>query len=147
MIGLTRLRTLGIAALAAAVLLLALPAAGLAAEESVHTPESLSAFESQLKAKQVASVTVNKRLRSMRVTLTDGKLYLAKYPPKDSAVWIAKLKAEHLNVTVLTPTQAKKEIGKKPVKHKIRYIVGGVVLVLIVIGVVVLLLRRRRQVD
>jgi hypothetical protein len=123
------------------------PAVATAAEEGVHVPELLSAFEAQLKAKQVASVTFNKRLRSMRVTLTDGKLYLAKYPPKDSAAWIAKVKAANVSVTVLTPTQAKKEAGKKPVKHKIRYIVGGVVLVLIVIGVVVLLLRRRRQVD
>ena len=131
-----------------AVLCLALPAVAAAAEEGIaYTNESLPAWEAQLKAKQIESVTLNKFVRSMRTTLKDGRHVLAKYPKKDEKVYLAKLEAAHVPVSVLANTQAKKEAKKKPYKHKIRYIVGGVLIVVIVIGGIVLLLRRRRVAD
>jgi ATP-dependent Zn protease len=137
-----------LAAAIIAVLCLALPAAAVAAEEGIaYTNISLPAWEAKLKDRQIESVTLNKFLRTLRTTLKDGSHVLAKYPKKQEKVFLAKLEAAHVPVNVLTSTQAKKETKKKPAKHKIRYIVGGVVIVLIVIGVIVLLLRRRRVAD
>ena len=57
------------------------------------------------------------------------------------------LQKKHVKVTVLTPAAAKTEASKTPAKHKIRYIVGGVVIVLIVIGLIVYFVRRRGMRD
>jgi hypothetical protein len=51
-------------------------------------------------------------------------------------------------VTVLAKGAAEKEAkAKKPAKHKIRYIVGGVLVLVIVIVVGVLAVNRRRRRD
>jgi ATP-dependent Zn protease len=121
-----------------------------AAEESpiLYTPESEAAFTQQLNAKKVESVIVNKRLRSLRVTLKDGTHVLAKYPKKQSEQTIAKLHAKGVVVTVLAPKQAEKEAGKaKSHHHKIRYIVGGVLIIVIIVVIGVLLFNRRRRQD
>ncbi len=129
-----------------AVLCLAVPTAAAAAEEGItYTNISLPAWEAKLNAHQIESVTINKFVRTLRTTLKDGSHVLAKYPKKNEHVFLAKLAAAHVPVGVLSNTQAKKEAKKKPAKHKIRYIVGGVIIVIIVIGVIVLLLRRRRM--
>jgi hypothetical protein len=133
-----------------AVLCLATPAVAAAAEETTitYTTEPITTWEAQLNGKQIEKVTVNKFVRTLRTTLKDGTHVLAKYPRKGEKPFIAKLEAAHVPVSVLTPTQARSEakLKKKPVKHKIRYIVGGVLIVVIVIGGIVLLLRRRRSV-
>jgi N-dimethylarginine dimethylaminohydrolase len=121
-----------------------------AAEEPtiVYTPESEATFKQQLDAKKIESVVINKRLRSMRITLKDGSHVLAKYPKKQSAAAIAELHTKGVSVTVLSSTQAKKEAGKsKATHHKIRYIVGGVVIVVIVVVIGVLLFNRSRRSD
>jgi hypothetical protein len=122
------------------------PIAGAAAE--VATPisyrfEQLAEWEKQLGEGQVVAVTVNKRLRSLRTTLKNGQHVLAKYKAKGLPKAQAALSAKHVPVTVLTPTEAAKEV--KPVHHKLRYIVGGIVIVVIVIVVAVLLFDRRRK--
>ena len=145
----TRAFTTALATLVVAVAMAFTAASALAAEEAVvvhYTPESLPQFESQLHGGQIASVTFNKRLRTMRITLKDGTHVLAKYPPKSSAVWIKNVEARHVPVTILTPTEAKKE-QKSSHHHKLRYIAGGILLLVIIIVVVVVLLRRRRNQD
>jgi ATP-dependent Zn protease len=109
-----------------------------------YQPESYAEFEKKLAAGQVQSVTINKRLRSLRITLKDGRYVLAKYKPKEETKVAAVLTGDHVPVVVLSSTAALAEVTAKPAHHKIRYIAGGVLIVVIVIVVVVLFLRRRR---
>jgi ABC-type nickel/cobalt efflux system permease component RcnA len=117
----------------------------LAAEGTQH--ESEAEFAKQLAAKEVKAVTINKRLRSMRVTLADGRHVLARYPKKQEPQTASRLRARGVAVTVLSKHDAEKEAGPKKAHHKIRYIVGGAVILVIVIAGAVLLVSRRRRRD
>jgi hypothetical protein len=133
---------LALASLAA----LGAPVVGAAAE--VATPisyqkETLAEWEKQLGEGQIVAVTANKRVRSLRTTLKNGQHVLARYKAKGLPKVEAALRVRHVPVSVLTPTEAAKEV--KPVHHKLRYIAGGIVIVVIVIVVAVLLLDRRRK--
>jgi hypothetical protein len=142
---------------AAAALLLALSLAlcgllgGVAiADEAgaiVYTHESDAEFAKQLAAREVESVIVNKRLRTMRATLADGRHVLAGYPKHEEPATVARLKAHGATVTILTKKQASKEAKKGKHHRRIRYIVGGAVILVIVIAVAVLLVNRRRRRD
>jgi hypothetical protein len=137
--------------LALSVALGASPVAALAAESGAITyvKESEADFAKQLAAKQVREVTINKRLRTMRATLADGRHFLAKYPKKSVPQTIARLQKAGVGVTVLSKGEAEKEAKAKPKSshHKIRYIVGAVVIVVIVIVAAVLIVNRRRRRD
>jgi ATP-dependent Zn protease len=132
------------------VLCLAVPAVA-AAEEEGTTAEaakvSLAEWEAKLSSKQVKSVTVNTYTHALKTTLRNGSEVVAKFPKKDEKPYVAKIRAAHVPLTVLSGKAARKESKKKPHKHKIRYIVGGVLIVIIVIGGTVFLLRRRRVHD
>ncbi len=133
-------------ALVACALLLPIAAAA-AATPPAYQAESLATYEQQLAGGQVASVTVNKRLRSLRVTLKDGRYVLAKYKPKGEPEAVAALQAKHVPVTVLAPAEAKAEVPKKAVHHKLRYIAGAIVIVVIVIVAAVLFISRKRRFE
>jgi len=107
--------------------------------------EDEAAFRQQLAARQIRSVTINKRLRTLRVTLKDGRHVLAHYPPKTEPQVARELKAKGVAVAVLSKGQAQAEAKKIPHHHKIRYIVGGVVIALVVVAVVVYFIRRQRH--
>jgi hypothetical protein len=114
----------------------------------LYTKEPFKSYEEQLAAGQVKEVTINKRLRSVRVTLTDGRHVVAKYKPHEESRVRSKLVARHIPVHVLSSGEAKgiAERGKTKVHHKIRYIVGGVAIGLVVIiGAVVFYRRRGRE--
>lgn len=130
--------------LACAALLLAAGAAGAAIAPS-YQPESYKTYEQQLAGGHIQAVTVNKKLRSLRVTLKDGSYVLAKYGPKEEPKNVAALEAKHVPVTILTPTEAAKQVTKKTVKHKLRYIAGGIVIIVILIVGAVLYINRKRQ--
>jgi hypothetical protein len=116
----------------------------------VYAPESFSEYQQQLAAGKIKAVTINRRLRSLRVTLTDGRYVLAHYEPRGQKKVDAELKLHGVPLKLLTPAEAAKEVGnkklkaKKPVKHKLRYIAGGVLIVVIIIVGAVLVVRRRR---
>jgi hypothetical protein len=134
-----------VASLACASLLAGPVAAG--AATIVYAPEGLSVYEQQLNSGKIRAVTVNKRLRSLRVTLDDGSYVLAHYAPKQEQTTVAALEAKHVPVVVLTSTEASKQLKsepKKPAKHKLRYIAAGVLVIVILIIAAVLLIRRRR---
>jgi ATP-dependent Zn protease len=135
--------------LAASLALSGLAGVALAAEGTiVYTHESEAEFAKQLAAKQVKSVEINKRLRTMRVTLADGSHVLASYPKKQEPQTAARLQAHGVSVTVLSKGDAEKELGKKKSSHhKIRYIVGGVLVLVIVVVVAVLVVNSRRRRD
>jgi hypothetical protein len=134
--------------LAVLLALLALFAGGATARAAETTPtythETLSQALAQLKAGEIQSVVVNKRLRSLRITLKDGSHVFAKYGKKEGPKYYAQITAKGIPLSFLTVTAAKKEQEHATTHHKIRYIVGGVVIVGIVIAAVILIMRRRR---
>ncbi len=131
-------------ALACAALMLTASSAAAAITPN-YQPETFKAYEQQLASGQIQAVTVNKKLRSLRVTLKDGSYVLAKYAPKEEPKSLAALEAKHVPETILTPTEAAKPVAKKPVHHKLRYLAGGIVIVVIVIVGAVLYINRKRQ--
>lgn len=121
--------------------------AGASAATVVYKHEGEPEYQRQLQAGQIGSVTINKRLRTLRVTLTDGTHVLARYPPHHEPEVLAALRGKGVTVTILTKSQAQSEAKKAPVHHKLRYIVGGIVIVVIIIVAVVLLVDRRRKLS
>ena len=107
--------------------------------------ESEAAFRQQLAARQIRAVTINKRLRTLRITLKDGRYVLARYPAHTEPRVARELKAKGAAVSVLSKAQAEAQAKKVPRHHKIRYIVGGVVIALVVVAAVVFLIRRQRR--
>jgi len=150
MIGPKRLPTprrisLPVACLALACLAAVAPASAAAEATVTYTHESRQAYEQQLAAKQIQSVTFNKRLRSMHITLTNGQHMLVKYGKGEQPTLAAQLQGKRIPVTVLKPAEAQAEAKNVPVHHKIRYIVGGVVIAIVVVVGAVLLINRRRK--
>ncbi|MGD0454530.1 MAG: ATP-dependent metallopeptidase FtsH/Yme1/Tma family protein [Solirubrobacteraceae bacterium] len=146
MIATTRVsRTAKIAACVALLACISLLTTAVASGAVAYQKESFAEYQQQLASGQVQAVTINKRVRSVRVTLKDGRYVLAKYKPKEEPAVAAALAAKHVPVTVLTPTEAVKELKAKPVHHKLRYIVGGIAIVVIVIVGAVLYIARKRK--
>ena len=121
------------------------PVAPAAEAKVTYEHESEAAYEKQLAAGQVQAATFNKRVRTIHVTLKDGRHMLVRYPPHHQTALAAALQAKHVPVTVLKPAGAIKEASKIPVHHKIRYIAGGILIAVIVIVASVLLIDRRRK--
>ncbi len=117
--------------------------AALAAAEVTYQKESEQEWRSQLGSGQIATVIINKRARSLRTTLKDGRYVLANYPPKESGRVEGELTAKHVPFSVLSKAEAEKLAKKAPVHHKIRYIAGGILVGIIVVVGGVLLYRRR----
>jgi ATP-dependent Zn protease len=146
--------TRGLASLLLALVMCLAPAIVISAAEAAegtisYQHESESDFAKQLAAGEVKAVTINKRVRTMRTTLADGRHVLARYPKHEEPQVAARLKAKGVEVAVLNKALAEKQAAeKKPVHHKLRYIAGGVLIVVILIVVAVLVVnRRRRQQD
>jgi cobalamin biosynthesis Mg chelatase CobN len=154
-LGRRRQRALGVLAarparlLYAAVLgmlvLLAAAVPSLGAEE--FTREELPKYEQQLAAKQVASASVNKFLRTVDATLKNGEKVVVRIAKGKDDSAIAALHAAGAKVTVLSSKQAR---SAKPEKrahthHKKRdaIIIAIVVVVLLVLVGGFLWLRRR----
>jgi len=149
---LTPTRQLASAVLLALCLALAIPAAALATEGTAppkYIHESKEEFEQQLAKGEIKAAEFNGKLRSLHITTKDGTLYLYRYEKKGAPKLKNELKAKHIHYTVLTPSAASKEAKELPKhsKHKIRYIVGGVVILLVVIGAIVFFVRRRNMRD
>jgi hypothetical protein len=146
MIGPTRAFLLRIAAPALLCLALAPAAPASAAEGTVHyVKESLAEYEHQLSSRQITAATINRRVGSVRLTLKSGEHFLVHYLAHEEPKVSAALAAKHVPVTVLKPAEALKEAKKAPVKHKLRYIAGGILIAVIIIVGAVLLVDRRRK--
>jgi hypothetical protein len=129
------------------LLVLAPLAAGAGAAEGTVTykHESEAEFRQQLAARKIQRAIVNKRLRTLRLTLTDGTHVLAAYPKHEEPATVTRLKGAGVTVTILSKSAASKEAKEAKHGHHIRYIIGGIVVVVIVIVAVVLLVNRRRR--
>jgi hypothetical protein len=121
------------------------PVAPAAEAKVTYQHESQAAYEKQLAAGQVQDATFNKRVRTIRVTLKDGRHMLVRYAPRQEPALASQLQAKHVPVTVLKPAEAIKEASKIPVHHKLRYIAGGILIAVIVIVAAVVLIDRRRK--
>ena len=144
----SRLRTGACAGLCLASTLLAAAPVAIGAAGGVSYPrESEAAFRAQLAARRIRSAVINKRIRSVRLTLADGSHARAKYPPHQEPRVAAELKAKGVHVSVLSKTQAEKEAKNLPKHHKLRYIAGGILVAVIAVVAAVLLVNRRRQRD
>lgn len=138
----------GCLALTCLALLPAVPPASAAAGVTgvtVYQHESESAYEEQLASGQIRKATINKRLRSLHLTLRDGRHVLVKYPPKQEPRVLGQLKAKHVKLSILGKSAAVAEVKAKPTHHKLRYIAGGALLVVIAVVGTILYFRRRRR--
>ncbi len=140
--GLTRI---GRAALYVASAMLALSTATAHAATIVYLPVGETVFLHELDSGQVVAATINKRVRSVRVTLKDGSHVLVKYPAHHEPQTYAEIKAKGVPVAILTTSHAEAQRKSKPVHHKLRYIAGGILVVVIVVVAAVLIINRRRR--
>jgi hypothetical protein len=125
---------------------LASPAAAGAAEGTVtYTRESFQEYEKQLAAAEIKSVTINKKVRSVHITLKDGRHVLAKYAAHEEPKVASALEAKGVPVSILSKAAADQEAKKGVVHHKLRYIAGGILIAVIVVVGGVLLWDRRRK--
>jgi hypothetical protein len=125
-------------------ILLAALVLGASTAEAAFVHESLPEFETQLKGGQIREAAINRRLKTVRLTLTDGRHMLITYSRGEEPRVRSELEAKHVPVSVLNTAQAKKA-PKKAVKHKLRYIAGGIVVAIVVIVGGVMLYNRRKQ--
>jgi hypothetical protein len=117
-----------------------------AAEGTVHyVKESLTEYEHQLAAGQIAAATINRRIATVRLTLKNGEHFLVHYGRHQEPALAAALAAKHVPVTILKPAEQIAEAKKTPVHHKLRYIAGGILIAVIVVVGAVLLVDRRRK--
>jgi hypothetical protein len=148
MTGLKRVRPLCLITSVVFLVALALPVTGLAAAAPTYTKETKQAYEKQLDSGVIAEGTFNKKLRNLHIKTKNGELFLYHYEKKGEPALAQQLAAHHIRVTVLKSSEAAKEAEKKPAKHKLRYIAGGVlILVILIVGVVLLVNRRRGRED
>jgi cell division septal protein FtsQ len=137
---------LSLVCIAFGALLVAAPSL-LAAETTVHyQKESLQEYEKQLAGGQIQTARVNKKARSIRLRLNDGRHVLVKYGAGQEPTYVAQLRAKGISVTILQPAQASTK-AKKPVKHKLRYIAGGLLIVVVIVVGAVLLIDRKRKLS
>lgn len=126
-----------IAAVLACACLAALAGAAGAAKLS---QESMTTFQAQLNGGQVHAVVFHERVHKLHVSLSDGRKVVVVYAAAQQPQLLAQIKAKGVRVKF-----AKQKAAKKPVHHKLRYIVGGIAIAVIVVVVAVLLVDRRRK--
>ena len=124
--------------LALAAVVLAAPAG---AATTVHfQKESLSAYEGQLRRGEIHAVVFHPASPTghLHISLNNHLHFTAVYASSEQGRLVAEAEAAHARLDVL-PVAA-----KPAVKHKLRYIAGGILIVVIVVVLVVLLIGRRR---
>ena len=136
-------RSAGFPAMACLALILSVTAVSAGAAAIHFEKESLRAYEGQLHKGEVHAVTFHPGTGTghMHISLNNGGHMTVEYPASQQAKLIAAAQAANTPVKVANATAKPK---KAPVKHKLRYIAGGVLIVVIVVVLVVLLIGRRR---
>ncbi|HXP98974.1 MAG TPA: hypothetical protein VN845_02780, partial [Solirubrobacteraceae bacterium] len=74
--------------------------------------------------------------------MNNGTHYTVEYASTEQGKLVAQAQADHARVQVATVTVKK----TAPVKHKLRYIAGGILIVVIIVVLIVLLIGRRRAI-
>ncbi|HWX88133.1 MAG TPA: hypothetical protein VNX67_08165 [Solirubrobacteraceae bacterium] len=134
---------------ALAALCLALSAAVFAVPAgaaAVHfEKESLRAYEAQLRHGQVHALTFHPGTTTghLHISLNNGGHMTVVYAQTEQGKLVTQAQAANARVKVAAAVTKK----TTAVKHKLRYIAGGILIVLIVIVLTVLLIGRRRAVS
>jgi hypothetical protein len=119
---------------------------GIATAAAIHfQPESLPVLKGQLAHHEVRSLSFHPAPTGtgrVHVTLKDGRHMTVPYAASEQAQLVEQARGEGVHVTI---AKAKPKAAKKAVKHKLRYIAGGILVVVIVVVVAVLLVDRRRK--
>jgi magnesium-transporting ATPase (P-type) len=126
-------------ALAGAVL--AVPAGA----ATVHfEKESVQAYEAQLHHGQVHALTFHPGSTTghLHISLNNGGHMTVAYVETEQGKLVAQAQAANARVKIATATTKK----TTAVKHKLRYIAGGILIVVIIVVLIVLLIGRRRAV-
>jgi hypothetical protein len=126
------------AMLAAAVI--AVPAG---ATTIIHfTKEGVAAYEVQLHKGEVHALTFHPGTPTghLHISMNNGTHFTVAYASGEQAKLVAQAEGLHARVQIAT-VQVKKTA---PVKHKLRYIAGGILIVVIIVVLIVLLIGRRR---
>ncbi|MGA9876739.1 MAG: hypothetical protein WBQ21_13120 [Solirubrobacteraceae bacterium] len=126
------------ALLAAAVL--AVPAG---AATVIHfTTEGVPAYEAQLHHGEIHALTFHPGTTTghLHISMNNGSHFTVAYAASEQGKLVAQAQAGHARVQVATVTVKK----AAPVKHKLRYIAGGILIIVIIVVLIVLLIGRRR---
>ena len=104
--------------------------------------ESVGAYEAQLHHGEVHALTFHPGTSTghLHISLNNGNHMTVSYASSEQGKLVAQAQADHARVQVATVTVKK----AAPVKHKLRYIAGGILVVVIIVVLGVLLIGRRR---
>jgi hypothetical protein len=123
-----------------AAIVLAVPAG---AATVIHfQKESVGAYEVQLHHGEVHALTFHPGTPTghLHISLNNGGHMTVAYASGEQGKLVAQAQADHARVQIATVTVKK----AAPVKHKLRYIAGGILIVVILVVLMVLLIGRRR---
>jgi hypothetical protein len=106
--------------------------------------ESLKSYEAQLHKGEVHALTFHPGTGGLaghlHISLNNGEHMTVTYVAGEQGKLVAQAQAANARVKVAAATIKK----AAPVKHKLRYIAGGILIVVIVVVLIVLLVGRRR---
>jgi hypothetical protein len=104
--------------------------------------EDVQAYVVQLHKGEVHALTFHPGTTTghLHISMDNGKHYTVAYASSEQGKLVAEAQAGHARVQIAT-VQVKKTA---PVKHKLRYIAGGILIVVIIVVLIVLLIGRRR---
>jgi hypothetical protein len=107
----------------------------------------MQAYEGQLHKGEVHAVAVHPGSPTghLHISLNNGSHMSVAYASAEQAKLVAAARGANARVKIGSATAKAKKAA--PVKHKLRYIVGGILIVVIVVVLVVLLIGRRRAVS
>jgi hypothetical protein len=106
--------------------------------------ESLQAYEAQLSHGQVHALAFHPGATTghLHISLNNGGHMTVEYAVSDQGKLVTQAQAAKARVKIAAATTTK----TAAVKHKLRYIAGGILIVVIVVVLMVLLIGRRRAV-
>jgi hypothetical protein len=125
-------------------LAMVVPVAAAGAAKVHFEKESLQAYEAQLRHGQVHALTFHPGTTTghLHISLNNGGHMTVAYASSEQGKLVARAQASNARVKIATALTKK----TAAVKHKLRYIAGGILIVVIVVVLVVLLIGRRRAV-
>jgi hypothetical protein len=130
-------------AAACALLVAAVIALPAGAATVIHfQQEGVQAYVVQLHKGEVHALTFHPGTTTghLHISMDNGKHYTVAYASSEQGKLVAEAQAGHARVQIAA-VQVKKTA---PVKHKLRYIAGGILIVVIIVVLIVLLIGRRR---
>jgi hypothetical protein len=104
--------------------------------------EGVTAYEVQLHKGEVHALTFHPGSPTghLHISMNNGAHYTVAYTSGEQAKLVAQAEADHARVQIAAVSVKK----TAPVKHKLRYIAGGILIVVIIVVLIVLLIGRRR---